>query len=63
MFGSEESGEIRCWMGWKQDVEQRLGRARKVWWKVKYQGVRCQRRCRQGSWRHVWKVGCCLIAR
>ena len=40
VFGSEESGDIRllgCWMGWKQDVEKRLERARKAWWKVKSQ--------------------------
>ena len=45
VFGSEESGEIRmlgCWMGWKKDVEQRLGRARKAWWKVKNQLKGCK---------------------
>ena len=37
-FGEDDSGEIRmlgCWMGWKEDVEQRLGRARKAWWKMR----------------------------
>ncbi len=38
VFGSEESGEIRmlgCWMGWKEDVPQRLASLRGSWWKLK----------------------------
>ena len=38
VFGSEESGDIRmlgCWMGWRADVEQRLARGRKAWWKMR----------------------------
>ena len=38
LFGEEESEDIRmlgCWMGWKKDVENRLARARKAWWKVR----------------------------
>ena len=37
-FGEEESGKIRmlgCWMGWKQDVDERLKRAGKAWWKTR----------------------------
>ena len=38
VFGSEESGGVRmlgCWMGWKEDVAQRLSRARGAWGKLK----------------------------
>ena len=30
---------LGCWMGWKEDVEQRLLRARKAWWKMRNRGV------------------------
>jgi len=33
-FGEEGSGKIRmlgCWMGWKEDVYERLKRAGKAW--------------------------------
>ena len=38
LFGNEESGKIRMlgsWMGWKEDVEERLKRGNKAWWKTK----------------------------
>ena len=37
-FGEESSGGIRMlgsWMGWKQDVDERLRRANRAWWKTK----------------------------
>ena len=37
-FGTEEGAEVRmlgCWMGWEKDVQNRIARARKAWYKVK----------------------------
>ena len=37
-FGKEESGQVRMlgsWMGWKEDVDQRLKRGSKTWWMTK----------------------------
>ena len=37
-FGQEGSGEIRmlgCWMGWQEDVKQRLARGRKAWGRLR----------------------------
>ena len=37
-FGEEESKKIRmlgCWMGYKEDVDERLKRASKAWWKTR----------------------------
>ena len=37
-FGKEGSGDIRmlgCWMGWSEDVKQRLARGRKAWGKLR----------------------------
>ena len=38
MFGTEESGKVRMlgsWMGWKEDVDERLKRASRAWWKTR----------------------------
>ena len=37
-FGEEESGKIRMlgsWMGWKEDVDERLKRGNRAWWRTK----------------------------
>ena len=37
-FGSGDSGQVRMlgsWMGWKEDVDQRLKRGSRTWWKTK----------------------------
>ena len=37
-FGSDEAGEVRmlgCWVGWQNDVKNRLSRAGKAWFAVK----------------------------
>ena len=37
-FGQEGSGDIRilgCWMGWEEDVKQRLARGRKAWGRLR----------------------------
>ena len=37
-FGTEESKKIRMlgsWMGWKEDIDERLKRANRSWWKTK----------------------------
>ena len=37
-FGGGDSGQVRMlgsWMGWKEDVDQRLKRGSKTWWKTK----------------------------
>ena len=49
-FGSSESGRIRMlgsFMGWKEDVEERLKRGRKAWWvtKKRLRGAKISRRC------------------
>ena len=38
VFGEEESGKIRMlgsWMGWSEDISQRLKRGGRSWWKTK----------------------------
>ena len=45
-FGKRESGKIRMlgsWMGWKEDVDERLKRGNRAWWRQDFQGG-----CRQG---------------
>ena len=35
LFSDKESGKIRLlgsWMGWKEDVEERLKRGNRAWW-------------------------------
>ena len=41
-FGTKEGGKIRmigCWMGWKEDVKNRLTRAGCAWFKVRQRFV------------------------
>ena len=50
MFGKEGSGKVQMlgsWMGWKEDVDQRLRRANKAWWMLKKKlcGSRLSKSC------------------
>ena len=49
LFGTEDSGKIRMlgsWMGWREDVSQRLKRGGKAWWvaKKRLKGSRLSKR-------------------
>ena len=37
-FGTDGSGKVRmlgCWMGWKEDIDERLKIAGKAWWRTR----------------------------
>lgn len=54
VFGTEESGIVRMlgsWMGWKEDVDERLKRASRAWWKTRnrIRGVKFSRKLQAKS--------------